>query len=112
MGTTTFYSRPVIPLLLSMISGIVVGAWFPGHGTWMVIVASVCAATLLFFIRKKRTPKLFPLVLFIALGYLSIQPWIFPTFPSNHVIHFMDTHPWKITGVIVSSDYLQYIVIY
>jgi len=104
MGTTTFYSRPVIPLLLSMISGIVVGAWFPGHGTWMVIVASVCAATLLFFIRKKRTPKLFPLVLFIALGYLSIQPWIFPTFPSNHVIHFMDTHPWKITGVIVTSD--------
>ncbi|MDH4204855.1 MAG: DNA internalization-related competence protein ComEC/Rec2 [Desulfobacteraceae bacterium] len=99
-----FYSRPVIPLLLSMISGIVVGAWFPGYGTWMVIVVSICAATLLFFIRKKRTPKLFPLVLLIALGYLSIQPWVFPTFPSNHVIHFMDTHPWKITGVIVTSD--------
>jgi len=104
MGTTMFYSRPVIPLLLSMISGIVVGAWFPGYGTWMVIVVSICAATLLFFIRKKRTPKLFPLVLLIALGYLSIQPWVFPTFPSNHVIHFMDTHPWKITGVIVTSD--------
>ncbi len=104
MGTTTFYSRPVIPLLLSMISGIVVGAWFPGHGTWMVIVVSVCAATLLFYIRKKKTPKLFPLVLLIALGYLSIQPWVFPTFPSNHVIHFMDTHPWKITGVVVTSD--------
>jgi len=104
MGTTTFYSRPVIPLLLSMISGIVVGAWFPGHDTWMVVVVSVCAATLLFFIRKKRTPKLFPLVLFIALGYLSIQPWVAPTFPSNHVIHFMDTHQWKITGVIITSD--------
>ncbi|MBW2603078.1 MAG: DNA internalization-related competence protein ComEC/Rec2 [Deltaproteobacteria bacterium] len=104
MGTTTFYSRPVIPLLLSMISGIVVGAWLPGHGTWMGVVVLVCAATLLVFIRKKRTPKLFPLVLFIALGYLSIQPWVAPTFPSNHVIHFMDTHPWKITGVVVTSD--------
>lgn len=104
MGTTTFYSRPVIPLLLSMISGIVVGAWFPGHGTWMVIVVSVCAATLLFFIRKRRTPRFPPLVLLIALGYLSIQPWAAPTFPSNHVIHFMDTHPWKITGVIVTSN--------
>ena len=104
METTTFYSRPVIPLLLSMISGIVVGAWFPGHGAWMIMVVSVCAATLLFFILKKRTSKLFPIVLLIALGYLSIQPWVFPAFPSNHVIHFMDTHPWKITGVIVTSD--------
>jgi len=104
MGTTTFYSRPVVPLLLSMISGIVVGAWFPGHDTWMVVVVSVCAATLLFFIRKKRAPKLSPLVLLIALGYLSIQPWVAPTFPSNHVIHFMDTHQWKITGVIITSD--------
>ena len=104
MGTTIFYSRPVIPLLLSMISGIVIGAWFPGYGTWMIIVVSVGAATLLFFIRNKKTSALFPLVLLIALGYLSIQPWVFPTFPSNHVIHFMDTHPWKITGVIVTSD--------
>jgi competence protein ComEC len=107
METTTFYSRPVIPLLLSMISGIVVGTWFPGHGTWMVIVVLVCAVTLFFFIRKKRTPKLFPLVLLISLGYLSIQPWVFTSFPSNHVIHFMDTHPWKITGVIVTSDARQ-----
>jgi len=104
MKTKTFYFRPVIPLLLSMISGIVVGAWFPGHGVWMIMVVSVCAATLFFFIRKKRTSKLFPIVLLIALGYLSIQPWVFPSFPSNHVIHFMDTHPWKITGVIVISD--------
>jgi competence protein ComEC len=104
METKTFYFRPVIPLLLSMISGIVIGAWFPGHGIWMVIAVSVCAATLLFFIRKSKTPKLFPLFLLIALGYLSIQPWVFPTFPSNHVIHFIDTHPWKITGVIVTTD--------
>jgi competence protein ComEC len=104
MQTKTFYSRPVIPLLLSMISGIVVGAWFPGNATWMIIVVSVCAATLLFFIRKKRTPSLFPLILLMTLGYLSIQPWVFPAFPPNHVIHFMDTHPWKITGVIVTSD--------
>ncbi len=107
MEKETFYSRPVVPLLLSMISGIVVGAWFSGHGLWVVIVALVCSSALIFFIRKKRTPKLFPLVLFVALGYLSIQPWVLPTFPSNHVIHFMDTHPWKITGVIVTSGARQ-----
>ena len=104
MQTKTFYSRPVIPLLLSMISGIVVGVRFPGHGVWMMIVVFVCAAALFFFIRKKRTSKVFPIVLLIALGYLSIQPWVCPEFSSNHVIHFMDTHKWRITGVIVTSD--------
>jgi len=107
METTTFYSRPVIPLFLSMISGIVIGARFPEYGTWVVIVVLVCAATIFFFIRKKKPPKFFPLVLLIALGYLSIQPWVLPMFPPNHVIHFMDTHPWKITGVIVTSDARQ-----
>ncbi|MGD8980662.1 MAG: DNA internalization-related competence protein ComEC/Rec2 [Desulfobacterales bacterium] len=107
MGTTTFYSRPVIPLLLSMISGIVIGARFPGNAIWMVIVVLVCAATLLFFIRKKRTSKFLPLVLLVVLGYLSIQPWVCPAFPPNHVIHFMDRHPWRITGVIVTSDARQ-----
>ncbi|MBW2491807.1 MAG: ComEC family competence protein, partial [Deltaproteobacteria bacterium] len=103
MGTTPFYSRPVIPLLLSMMSGIVVGTWFPGRGTWIVIVLLVFAATLFYFILKKRTTKILPVGLLISLGYLSIQPWMAPTFPSNHVIHFMDTDPWEITGVIVSS---------
>jgi competence protein ComEC len=90
-----------------MISGIVVGARFPGNAIWMIIVVLICAATLLFFIFKNRTSIFFPLGLFIALGYLSIQPWICPAFPSNHVIQFMDTHPWKITGVIVTSDARQ-----
>jgi competence protein ComEC len=103
MGTTPFYSRPVIPLLLSMMSGIVVGTWFPGRGTWIVIVLLVFAATLFYFILKKRTTKILPVGLLISLGYLSIQPWMAPTFPSNHLIHFMDTDPWEITGVIVSS---------
>ena len=107
MRTKTFYSRPVIPLFLSMISGIVVGARFPGYGTWVIVVVFVCATALIFFILKNKASIFFPLGLFIALGYLSIQPWVAPTFPSNHVIHFMDMHPWKITGVIVSSDARQ-----
>jgi competence protein ComEC len=104
METTTFYSRPVIPLLLSMISGIVIGTWLPGYGKWMIIVVIVSTAALIYFIHKKKTSKLLPIALLIGLGYMSIQSWIFPVFPSNHVIHFMDTHPWKITGVIITSD--------
>jgi competence protein ComEC len=104
METTTIYSRPVIPLLLSMISGIASGTWFPGYGTWLVIAVLFCMAALLFIIRKNGTARVVPLVLLFALGSLSIQPWTAPKFPANHLIHFTDNHPWKITGVIVDLD--------
>jgi competence protein ComEC len=106
MKTTAFYSRPVIPLLLSMILGIAAGAWFPGYGTWMFIVASLCAAALIFLIRKNSASRVIPMILLFALGNLSIQPWAAPRFPANHIIHFTDNHPWRITGVIVEFDSL------
>jgi competence protein ComEC len=104
METTTIYSRPVIPLLLSMISGIAAGAWFPGYGTWMVIIALLCAAAFVFLIRKNRTARVVPVILLFSLGNLSIQPWAAPRFSANHIVHFTDDHPWRITGVIVEFD--------
>jgi competence protein ComEC len=104
METTTFYFCPVIPLLLAMISGIAVGAWFPGYGMWMVIVVSLCMAALIFLIRKKKTARVIPMLLLFALGNLSIQPWAAPVFPADHIIHFTGSYFWRITGVIVESD--------
>jgi len=98
--TDTFYARPVIPLLLSMISGIAVGTWFPDYGTWAYIGVGVCTGIILYRIWKKRTTLICPLVLLYALGYLSILPWTAPGFPSRHIIHFVDMPPWKIVGVI------------
>jgi competence protein ComEC len=104
METSTIYFRPVIPLLLAMMSGIAAGAWFPGFGTWIAIVSVVCMGALIFLIRKKYTARVVPLMLMFALGNLSIQPWTAPGFPADHVIHFMGNRVWRITGVIVQSD--------
>jgi competence protein ComEC len=104
METTNIYFRPVIPLLLSMMSGIAAGAWFPGYGTWMVVIVSFCMAALIFWIRKKNTARVVPMILLFALGNLSIQPWAAPGFPANHIIHFTEGHPWRITGVVVELD--------
>ncbi|MDM8523707.1 DNA internalization-related competence protein ComEC/Rec2 [Desulfococcaceae bacterium HSG8] len=38
--------------------------------------------------------------LFFAWGYLSLQPYVSPEFPSDHVIHFTDKHKWLIVGVV------------
>ena len=53
--TDKFYARPIIPLLLSMISGIAVGTGLPGYGTWAYIGVGVCTGILVYRIWKKRT---------------------------------------------------------
>jgi len=98
--TDNIYFRPIVPLLFSMISGIAAGSKFSGHGVYAYLVASVFVCLILYSIYKNRSVVFIPIILFFALGYLSIQPWVLPKFPPNHVIHYSDAHPWKITGVI------------
>lgn len=96
----TFYSRPVIPLLLSMILGIAGGVGFPALDVLAYAIALVSAGIILLCIKEKKPVQITPFVLLLVLGYLSIQPWMAPKFPPHHIIHFLDTHPWKITGII------------
>ncbi|MFH2220443.1 MAG: DNA internalization-related competence protein ComEC/Rec2 [Pseudomonadota bacterium] len=95
-----FYARPVIPLLLSMMSGIALGSWFPGHRIPAGIVVLWCIAVICRVLIGRKTAVTSPLALFAALGYLSIQSWVAPEFPPDHVVHFLDTHPWEVTGVL------------
>ena len=97
---TSVYFRPVVPLLLSMISGIVAGSRFSGYGICAYLVAFVSLCLILYCLYKNRNVIFIPMILFFILGYLSIQPWINPKFPPHHIIHFKDTHSWKISGVI------------
>ncbi|MFC1816651.1 ComEC/Rec2 family competence protein, partial [Thermodesulfobacteriota bacterium] len=53
-------------------------------------------------IKPKKPALILPAVLFVALGYLSIQPWAAPRFPTDHVIHFADSHARQIVGSIES----------
>jgi competence protein ComEC len=97
---TRVYFRPVVPLLISMISGITAGSQFPGHGACAYCVALVCVCWVLYCLYKNRGVVFAPPVLFFALGYLLIHPWMTPKFPSHHIVRFADDDSWKITGVI------------
>ena len=98
-----YYSRPIIPLLIAFIIGISAGSRFPGH-TWQIAISCCCVAGILCFHRIRQHPiKFSPLVLFITLGYLSVQPWLHPLLSENHIIHHVDTHRWNITGVVDSD---------
>jgi competence protein ComEC len=91
------YARPLIPVLLALMTGITMGLYGPGlPGVFL----AACSAFVLciFFVWKGRKLRLLPLVLFFLLGYWSLQGWIAPHLPSNHVARFIDDHPWHIIG--------------
>ncbi len=94
------YFRPVIPLLVSLITGIILGSHLPDHGIRAYIVVSISSAIILWAVKQKKTVRVSPVILFTAIGYLSIQLWVAPKFPSNHIIHYADTYSWEIVGVI------------
>ena len=52
---------------------------------------------------RRRSGGIFPILLFVALGYLSIAPWVQPRFPTNHIIYHAGSDRWEITGKISSQ---------
>ena len=104
---TSFYSRPVIPLLMALVCGIALGSKYPGYSLWAGGVILLCAGLLLYLIVRDQSAKSLPLLLFLALGYLSLQPWVCPSFPSNHLIHYLDDRRWDIEGVITDRPLMD-----
>ena len=97
-----FYARPIIPLLIAGIAGIYLGTGFPGHLVWAGGVALLCAGLMIGLIVRQQAALMVPLLLFLALGYLSIQPWIAPRIPPQHISHYLDNRRWDVEGIIDS----------
>jgi competence protein ComEC len=98
--TKKIYFRPVIPLVVSLMTGLCLGSRVPDHRPWIYIVVCISTAVILWAVKKKKTVFVSPLILFAAMGYLSIQPWVAPEFSPHHIIHHVDSYPIKIAGVI------------
>ncbi len=95
-----FFNRPIVPLLVSLIIGILFGIRIPGKTLWAFSFIAMTGAYLGWVIKKKSACLTPVFLIFIALGYLCIQPWISPRFPSNHIIHFRDTPAIQIEGLV------------
>jgi len=96
------FARPLIPLLLAFMAGIVAGLWLldlPG----MFLLFTVLFLLSLIFVRKGQRACLLLLLLFFTLGYWSFQGWSRPQLPANHVSHLIDDRPWHIIGTLDSG---------
>jgi len=109
------YARPLIPLALSFMVGIVGGLFLAGFEPAVLVgLAAAFGFTVLRLLRR-RNESLSPLLIFIFLGYLSVQPWMAPRFPADHIIHFTGQQKWHITGTVVSrpvprSNHLKFLM--
>jgi competence protein ComEC len=93
------YARPLIPALLALMSGLVAGLYLPGLSAVLVTIGLAFLGSVLLAWIGRRVYVL-PLILFFLLGYWSLQGWIAPKLPANHVTRFIDDDPWHIIGTL------------
>ena len=97
------YSRPIVPLLISLISGIVFGSRFPGHKVSLMVIVFLGAVFTGISIKRDKAAALAPIILFAVLGSASIQPWVSPNLSLHHIQHFSDESRWQVSGVVDSQ---------
>ena len=94
------YFRPLFPLLISLMGGILLGSRLAGFAAGIGLLAAVCAGFSLMCLLRSKPAFCMPILLFISLGYLSIQPWLSSRVPAHHITHYTDTQRWDILGQI------------
>jgi competence protein ComEC len=97
------YSRPLIALLIPLIVGILWGSCTAGWSMVVGLLAVVCSGFCLISLYQGRSSRFLPILLFVFLGYLSIQPWLSPRVPAHHIRHFTGAQRWEILGQIAGQ---------
>jgi competence protein ComEC len=95
--------RPAVPMALALIAGIAVGAGKPGYSGWFIGALIPCGAWMVRNIRLRRPGAVTPVLFFVLVGYLSIQPWLAGSLPKHHVSHYTGKRTWRISGVIAEQ---------
>jgi competence protein ComEC len=110
MNSPQSYIRPVIPILFSLMAGIMAGQCFPGHSAIPLAVAIFCFTMIILALWRRTTASWVPLVLFIALGYLLVQkPAYMEKMLSsfNHIRAYAGKGDVKVAGLVSTVPDVQ-----
>jgi competence protein ComEC len=94
------YHRPFIWLAAAFLPGVIAGSLFPGHLCWAGVLLLAGTALIVLSLKQGKSAAFVPLALFFILGYLSIQSWVNPSFPDNHITRYADNTVYTLTGVV------------
>ena len=103
----SYYSRPLVALLGALVAGILIGTGAPDHWIWVWPVVLAGISGILYGIIRRAPIRLAPLILFVAAGYVSIQPWVTSRLPDHHISHFITNASWNISGVMDSPAWID-----
>ncbi|RJQ55500.1 MAG: DNA internalization-related competence protein ComEC/Rec2 [Desulfobacteraceae bacterium] len=101
------YHRPIIPLLAALMAGILIGSRFSGRMTPAFGVILVSGIFLFLSAAKNRCCITAPLLIFLAVGCLSIQPWVSPRFSPDHIVHLQNRPGLGVEGTIERIDIVE-----
>jgi len=87
-------------LLIALMGGIVLGSRLPGFTSVCLIAALIAAGFCLAGLFRGKPALWMPVLFFVSIGYLSIQPWLSPRLPADHIQYHTGTQRWIIHGHI------------
>jgi competence protein ComEC len=102
-----FY-RPVIPITLSLMAGIILGQGLPGFLFPSLFVLLAAAVRLAMRLHRNQSARWSPLLATMTAGYLAMVPWVSPAHGPNHVVDYLDTGYWRIQGSVVDVPIVRY----
>ncbi|PID39264.1 MAG: DNA internalization-related competence protein ComEC/Rec2 [Proteobacteria bacterium] len=99
--------RPIIPVTLALMEGILLGERFAGAQMPVVTIAVAIFVWVAVRLSRRSPGILLPLLLCMCAGYLSIQPWVVPDRHVDHVIHFLNSGRWQVAGEVDDSPLVR-----
>jgi competence protein ComEC len=87
----------------AFILGLLLGNGWPDYRVPALLVCLVLLCWLTWCLRRHRNTRFLPLLLWCALGYLSLQPWLAPRLAANHVSTFADGGVCSVAGMVVDT---------
>jgi competence protein ComEC len=101
--------RPLIPILLSYLTGLVTGYYITIPQTILIPLISLL---LLFFIitiaiKKIQLSFLLPIIIFNLLGILFLNSSLFPHLPLNHITHYVKEEKIILEGILYKPPELS-----
>lgn len=100
--------RPLIPLLISYLTGLLVGNYFhlPTGPTLIVTAALLFVLLFTILLERKHASAVFLPAIFILIGCLFINPYIHPQLPNNHVSNFLKNDYLNVQGTLYNPPKL------
>jgi len=99
--------RPVIPLLLSFMAGIIIALVVPDEWAWVVFAAIPALICIIAAFAQGKNVRFSPLILYACLGYLAYTSCVTGPESPRHAAHYADGQILQITGTIASDPIVQ-----